>query len=198
MFPRQGLSPTRSKTLLHMEPSNASEATSIHQAQQGNVKAFGDLYDRYADRIYRYLAFRLRDDGAAEDLTAETFVKALQAIRRFRPGQAPFGAWLYRIAHNVLVDHWRSRARLQATRLDDAAAVASSSSDSAFAQVLNRADLEQGLAQLTELQRQAITWRFIAGCSLAETAQAMRRSEEAVKDLQHKALIALRKNLSKQ
>jgi RNA polymerase sigma-70 factor, ECF subfamily len=180
-----------------MEQFNEVEATSIHLAQQGNVKAFGDLYNHYADRVYRYLAFRLRNDDEAEDLTAETFIKALQAINKYRSGQVPFGAWLFRIAHNVLVDHWRHTARKQSVELDDAAAIASDSYANAFAQVLSRADLEQGLAQLTELQRQTITLRFVAGCSLAETAQTMHRSEEAVKDLQHKALVAMRKCLDR-
>lgn len=70
-----------------------SETTLIHQAQQGDAKAFGQLYDRYAERVYRYLAFRLRDPMEAEDLTAETFVKAWQHIRDYRPHTAPWRAW---------------------------------------------------------------------------------------------------------
>jgi len=181
-----------------MENPTDTEANLIRQAQQGNAKAFGGLYDCYADRVYRYLAFRLRDDGEAEDLTAETFIKALQAIRGFRPGQAPFGAWLFRIAHNALVDHWRRRARSKTLSLDEATAAADDASASTFVQVGMRADLERGIAQLTDLQQQVITLRFVAGCSIAETAQALRRSEEAVKDSQHKGLVALRKNLGKQ
>ncbi len=172
-----------------------SETTLIHQAQQGDAKAFGQLYDRYAERVYRYLAFRLRDPMEAEDLTAETFVKAWQHIRDYRPHTAPWSAWLFRIAHNVWVDHWRRGTRRATVALEQAGTIPNGTSAKALAQVVSRADLERGLAQLTELQQQVIMLRFIAECSVAETAHVMRRSEEAVKDLQHKGLVALRKSL---
>lgn len=173
----------------------SSKATLIHQAQQGDAQAFGRLYDEYAERVYRYLAFRVHDAMEAEDLTAETFIKAWQHLREYRAQTAPFGAWLFRIAHNVLVDHWRRRARRATIPLQAAAEMANGASAKAFAQTLSRADLERGIAQLTDLQQQVITLRFIVGCSIAETAYVMRRSEEAVKDLQHKGLVALRRIL---
>lgn len=173
----------------------SSEATLIHQAQQGDAQAFGRLYDDYAERVYRYFAFRLRDAMEAEDLTAETFIKAWQHLRNYRARTAPFSAWLFRIAHNVLVDHWRRRARRATVPLDQAVAVANGTAAKAFAQTLSRADLERGMTQLTDLQQQVLTLRFIVGCSIAETARVMRRGEEAVKDLQHKGLVALRRIL---
>jgi len=175
--------------------ASPSETTLIQQAQQGDAKAFGQLYERYADRIYRYLAFRLHDAMEAEDLTAETFIRALQHLAHYRPYGAPWGAWLFRIAHNVLIDHWRHSTRRQTLALENGATVANGIAARALHHVLTRADLERGIAQLTDLQQQAITLRFIAGCSIAETAHVMQRSEQAVKDLQHKALIALRKSL---
>lgn len=173
----------------------SSEATLIHQAQQGDAKAFGQLYDAYAERVYRYLAFRVHDAMEAEDLTAETFIKAWQHLRDYRAQVAPFGAWLFRIAHNVLVDYWRRRARRATIPLEAVADTLNGKAAHAFAQTLTRADLEHGIEQLTDLQQQVITLRFIAGCSIAETARVMRRSEEAVKDLQHKGLVALRRIL---
>lgn len=181
-----------------MEHSAESDTLLVQQVQQGNAKAFGELYERYADRVYAYLAFRVRDSMEAEDLTAETFVKALQAIRSYRPNEAPLGAWLFRIAHNALVDHWRRRARRKTVALEEAAVMANGASAKQFAQVFTRAELEWGIAQLTDLQQEVVTLRFVAECSIDETARAMRRSEEAVKDLQHKALIALRKHISSQ
>lgn len=172
-----------------------SEAALVHQAQQGDAKAFGQLYDRYAERVYRYLAFRLRDPVEAEDLTAETFRKAWQHIRDYRAHTAPWGAWLFRLAHNLWVDHWRRGARRATVALDQAGVIPNGASAKALAQIVSRADLERAIAQLTELQQQVIRLRFIADCSIAETARVMQRSEEAVKDLQHKGLAALRKSL---
>jgi RNA polymerase sigma-70 factor (ECF subfamily) len=172
-----------------------SEATLIRQAQQGDHKAFGQLYDDYAERVYRYLAFRLHDAMEAEDLTMETFLRAWQHVREYRVEAAPFGAWLFRIAHNVWVDHLRRTARRATVPLEQAIAIANGAAAKAFAQTLSRADLERAIAQLTDLQQQVILLRFVAGCSIAETALVMQRSEEAVKDLQHKGLVALRRIL---
>lgn len=173
----------------------SSEATLIHQAQHGDAKAFGRLYDDYAERVYRYLALRVRDAMEAEDLTVETFIKAWQHVREYRAQTAPFGAWLFRIAHNVWVDHCRRTTRRATVSLEPAVPVANGAAAKAFAQTLLRTDLEGALAQLTDLQQQVIILRFIVGCSIAETAHVMRRSEEAVKDLQHKGLVALRRIL---
>ncbi|MBI5653732.1 MAG: sigma-70 family RNA polymerase sigma factor [Chloroflexi bacterium] len=175
----------------------ASETTLIQQAQHGNVSAFGKLYDQYAERVYRYLAFRWRDSAEAEDLTADVFIKAFQNIRSYRAGQAPFGAWLFRIAHNVLIDHWRAKTRRQTIAWETLETTANGAAAHAFAQVFTRAELAWGVAQLTDLQQHVIALRFVAECSIAETARAMQRSEEAVKDLQHKALLALRKKIGK-
>lgn len=173
-----------------------SEATLIQQARQGDPKAFGQLYELYADRVYRYLACRVHDAVEAEDLTAETFVRAVEAVRGYRWQGVPFGAWLFRIAHNVLVDHWRRAARHKTVALEEAHAPVARTTADHIQQALTREELAWGLRQLTELQQEVITLRFVVGLSIAETAQAMQRSEPAVKDLQHKALIALRKHLA--
>lgn len=173
-----------------------SETTWIEQTQRGNPSAFGRLYEMYAERVYRYLVFRTQDAHVAEDLSAETFIKAFQNIRRYRIGRAPFGAWLFRIAHNVLIDHWRAATRRQTVAWEDMALVANGSAARDIAQVFTRAELAWGVAQLTDLQQQVIALRFSGECSIAETAQALGRSEEAIKDAQHKALAALRKHLA--
>ncbi len=172
-----------------------SEAALIEQTQHGNPNAFGRLYEAYADRVYRYLIFRTQDAHTAEDLSAETFIKAFQNIGRYRVGQTPFGAWLFRIAHNVLIDHWRARARRKTIAWETMEPIASSTASDEFAQVFTRAELEWGVAQLTDLQQQVIALRFSGGCSIAETAHTLQRSQEAIKDAQHKALVALRKHL---
>jgi RNA polymerase sigma-70 factor, ECF subfamily len=172
-----------------------SQAALIEQTQRGDTNAFGHLYETYADRVYRYLIFRTQDANAAEDLSAETFIKAFQNIRRYRAGQAPFSAWLFRIAHNVMVDHWRASARRKTVAWEEMETVPSSTASHEISQVFTRAELAWGVAQLTDLQQQVIALRFSGGCSIAETAHALDRSEEAIKDVQHKALAALRKHL---
>src|SRR3712207_130797 len=100
----------------------------------------------------------------------------------------PFTAWLYRIAHNHLVDHLRSRPRYAANSLDSVAEVAERSAPSAFGRVLDQQALAPALARLTPEQRRAVELRFLEGLSVAETAEAMNRSDEAVKKLQARAL----------
>lgn len=173
----------------------AREGDLVRQAQRGDAQAFGCLYETYADRVFNYLLSRVCDSAIAEDLTAETFVKALQAIHGYRWRDLPFGAWLFRIAHNALVDHWRSSARKNTTSLEESDVLSDQTVDP-FNQVVTWQELEWGMAQLTDLQREAVALRFIAGLSIAETAKAIQRSEEAVKDLQHKGLAALRKHLA--
>ncbi len=177
----------------------------IRRAQQGDAEAFGQLYQAYADRIYSYLAFRLapREGGCqnpteAEDLAAETFIRALNALDSFRWQGAPFGAWLFRIAHNVLVDYVRSQGRRETVPLEETIAVAGSTGRAAEDGLLTRACLQVATAQLTALQQQVIALRFAAGLSLAETARVMGKREGAVKDLQHKALAALRRRLARE
>jgi len=177
------------------EDSVESEAALVEQTQHGNANAFGRLYEAYADRVYRYLLLHTHDAGMAEDLSTETFIKAFQNIRGYRAGQAPFGAWLFRIAHNTLIDHWRVSARRQTVTWETMETVPSSAASHEISQVFTRAELAWGMAQLTDLQQQVIALRFSGGCSITETAHALQRSEEAIKDIQHKALAALRKHL---
>lgn len=172
-----------------------SEAALIREIQQGSSQSFGQLYERYADRVYRYLVFRMHDATEAEDLTAETFIKAFQNIRRYRIEQTPFAAWLFRIAHNVMIDHWRTMTRRPSVTWEEMETMPNSAASHELNQVFTRAELEWGMAQLTDLQYQVIALRFGADCSITETARALERSELAIKDAQHKALVAMRKRL---
>jgi len=174
-----------------------SAAVLVSRAQQGDPTAFGELYEQYSPLLFRFL--RRRVDGSdeiVEDLTEDVFVKVYEKLDRYVERGLPFTAWLYRIAHNHLVDFLRSRPRYTASSLDDVAEVAERSAPSAFGRVLDQQALAPALARLTPEQRQAVELRFLEGLSVAETASTMDRSEEAVKKLQARALANLRRHLA--
>lgn len=169
----------------------------VTRAQQGDQAAFATLYEQYSPLVYRFLRRRL--DGAdeiVEDLTEDVFVKVYEKLHRYVERGLPFTAWLYRIAHNHLVDYLRSLPRYSAHSLDEVAEVPERQAMAAYGRVLDRQALEPALARLTPEQRQAVELRFIEGMSVAETAGVMGRSEEAVKKLQARALANLRRALA--
>jgi RNA polymerase sigma-70 factor (ECF subfamily) len=173
------------------------EESLVRQAQQRDEEAFAQLYEEHFDKIYRYVTLRIRDQTEAEDLTQQVFVKVLQSISSFRWKGIPFSAWLFRIAHNQVVDHLRKKKNRPATLLDDS--LVSSNSDSNPQQMVERSmDIEQLLSatqRLTDAQREVISLRFAGELSTAQVAKIMGKSQGAVKALQHSAILALRKIL---
>jgi RNA polymerase sigma-70 factor (ECF subfamily) len=169
----------------------------VSKAQQGDQTAFASLYEQYSPLVYRFLRRRLDgSDEVVEDLTEDVFVKVYEKLDRYVERGLPFTAWLYRIAHNHLVDYLRSLPRTSAHSLDDVAEIPEVAASAAYRQVLDRQSLEPAMARLTPEQRQAIELRFLEGMSVAETAATMGRSDEAVKKLQARALANLRRHLS--
>jgi RNA polymerase sigma-70 factor (ECF subfamily) len=168
----------------------------VAKAQQGDQMAFATLYEQYRPLVYRFLRRRLDGaDEAVEDLTEDVFVKLYEKLDRYVERGLPFTAWLYRIAHNQLVDYVRTLPRHFAQSLDVVADVPEQQASSEYRSVLDRETLEPALARLTAEQRQAVELRFLQGMSVAETAATMGRSEEAVKKLQARALANLRRTL---
>jgi RNA polymerase sigma-70 factor, ECF subfamily len=169
----------------------------VARAQQGDQMAFATLYEQYRPLVYRFLRRRLDGaDEAVEDLTEDVFVKLYEKLDRYVERGLPFTAWLYRIAHNQLVDYVRTLPRQSAQSLDVVADVPEHQTGSEYRSVLDRQTLEPALARLTAEQRQAVQLRFLQGMSVAETAATMGRSEEAVKKLQARALANLRRSLA--
>jgi RNA polymerase sigma-70 factor, ECF subfamily len=169
----------------------------VTRAQQGDPTAFGELYEEYSPLVFRFLRRRVDgSDEVVEDLAEDVFVKVYEKLDRYVERGLPFTAWLYRIAHNHLVDYLRSRPRYTAHSLDDVAEVAERHAPAAYSRVLDQQSLEPALARLTPEQRQAVELRFLQGLSVAETASSMARSEEAVKKLQARALANLRRHLA--
>jgi RNA polymerase sigma-70 factor (ECF subfamily) len=179
-----------------MNEQQVQDAQSLARAVAGDTAAFGDLYERYLDAIYHYVFYRVGGREEAEDLTEAIFLRAWQALDTNPPREAPFRLWLYRIAHNVIVDHYRMRSRKREDLVAlDAAVNFPDPKEGPEASVTRqeRADaLKRKMQQLKEDHQQVLACRFIAGLSHAETAVIMSRSEEAVRALQYRAVVALR------
>jgi RNA polymerase sigma-70 factor (ECF subfamily) len=172
------------------------EESLVRRAQQQDEEAFAQLYEVHFDRIYRYVVLRIGNAMEAEDLTQQVFLKALKSISAFKWKGAPFSSWLFRIAHNQIVDYLRKRKKHMADPIEDTAATSNSNPQ---AEVERKLDIERLLSatqHLTESQREVISLRFTSEMSIAEVARVIGKSEGAVKALQHSAVVALRKILS--
>jgi RNA polymerase sigma-70 factor (ECF subfamily) len=172
-----------------------SEHTLLERARAYDVDALGELYDQYAPLIYAYLYRRVHDAQLAEDLTGEVFVRVLQAIQSEQFWHISFRGWLYRIAHNLLVDHYRKQPSVPMLALDEQLVAAQGDPDSALAEKLSRQDLLAAISQLTLAQQQVLVLRFGEQLAAREVAEIMGKSVGAVELLQHRALIALRRIL---
>jgi RNA polymerase sigma-70 factor (ECF subfamily) len=158
----------------------------VELARGGDKEAFGQLYDHYQPSVYRFLYYRVGSMTLAEDLTAETFFRALRSMHSFRWQGKDFGAWLMTIARNLTADHFKAgRTRLEQTTED--MQTLDTTSDSPEAEVLSTLTNETLLRALGELpteQRECLIMRFLQGLSIAETAEILGRSSGAVKQLQ--------------
>jgi RNA polymerase sigma-70 factor (ECF subfamily) len=168
----------------------------VEQARAGDSAAVGVLYERYVDRIYRYIVLKIGDPQEAEDLTGQVFVRMIEAISNFQWQGVSFQSWLYRIAHNLVVDHLRQRARRPQVALEPLEGTLLSDGDDPYtwAEAADfREHLRGALGRLTELQAQVIALKFGGGLSNAEVGRVLGRSEGAVKALQHSALTNMSK-----
>ncbi|MFE2753120.1 sigma-70 family RNA polymerase sigma factor [Actinosynnema sp. NPDC059335] len=181
----------QSSTIGSVESNAAEEPWNlVRAAQGGDTDAFGALYDRYVDVVYRYVLFRVGDRTLAEDVTSETFLRALRSIGSISYQGRDVGAWFVTIARNIVFDHVKSsRYRLEVTtaELADNREVTDGPEQEVLTDATN-AELLRCVAQLGDDQRECITLRFIQGLSVAETAARMGRNEGAIKALQHRAV----------
>lgn len=164
----------------------------VTRAQKGSVDAAGQLYERHYRSIYRYLFYRIGDRGAAEDLTGEVFLKMVQALPAYRVTAATFRTWLFQIARNLSIDHFRRAKSHPVVALEEHVPAGGEAPENVADNRLSGVRLQQALAQLSEEQRDVVLMRFIEGMPVAEVAGTLHKSEDAVKGLQRRALIALR------
>jgi len=168
----------------------------VQRAQALEESALADLYSTYYPRVYNYAFLQLGDIQAAEDLASEVMLKVLESIRKYRFRGTPFSAWVFRIARNKLIDLHRRRKRHGEVDLTEPLAAVQISPEVLAARALDRGQLHPALKYLTDEQRQVIVLKFIEGFDNASIARILRRSEGAVKSLQHRALNSLRRIMS--
>ncbi len=162
----------------------------VRRAQEGDAEAFGQLYDHYVGMVHRYVHHRVGDRATAEDVTSETFVRALRRIDSLSFQGRDVGAWLITIARNIVFDHVKSsRYRLEVTTADmrDADTVTDGPEDAVVQQMTNEA-LVACIRKLGPEQQECIALRFLHGLSVAETAEIMGKRDGAIKALQHRAV----------
>jgi RNA polymerase sigma-70 factor (ECF subfamily) len=186
---------TRSRTVPHQggEAEQNPIMELVERAQAGESEAFGQLYDHYCDTVYRYIYYRVGSRATAEDLTSETFLRALRRIGTFTWQGRDFGAWLVTIARNLVADHFKSsRFRLEVTtgEMLDSNECERSPEDSVLESLSNAALLD-AVRRLNPQQQECVTLRFLQGLSVAETARIMGKNEGAIKTLQYRAVRTL-------
>ena len=162
----------------------------IKRVKNGDVEAFGILYEQYAEVIFRYVYSHLDSRLDAEDLTEEIFLRAWRALPKYDERGLPFTAFLFRIARNSLIDHYRSHKIVQS--IEDVELQSHEAGPEETVEVrIENGSLREMLTKLREDYRNVLIFRFLSGLSPEETAQVMQRSVGAVRVLQHRALSAL-------
>ena len=167
----------------------------LERAQEYDPAALAEIYDQYAPRIYNYIYYRVGDAGLADDLTASVFVNMLEAIRTNRSWRTSFSGWLYRIAHNVVVDQFRRRGKMRELPLDERLISLEEDPAKTAELSLEIEWLQKAVLDLTSDQAEVVIFKFIEGLTNAQVAEIMGKTEGAVKSLQYRALASLRKRL---
>ena len=172
------------------------EVALVRRAKDGDAQAFADLYECHLNQVFRYFYYRLGHREDAEDLTEQTFLKAWQAIGGYDYRGAPFAAWIFRIAHNLLVDHRRRRSPTE--ELDEELEVAdlAAGPEEVTAQRLEAQELGRALRQLSEVEQSVVALRFIHGLEHRMVARMVGKSEVATRSIQSRALSRLGRILS--
>jgi RNA polymerase sigma-70 factor (ECF subfamily) len=170
----------------------------VDRAQKGDRDALEELYLIHFDRIYSYLHVSVGNRHDAEDLTTQTFLKMLESIGRFRWQSAPFSAWLFRIAHNLAMDHFRAARRWQPEEeVPEPPADESTSAEMGALDSIGRRSMLELIQDLSPEQQQVLTLKFVFNFSNGEVATILGKTEGAIKSLQHRALASLQKQLEK-
>jgi len=181
-------------TLPNPDDEQTKERELAVRASRGDTDALGVLYEMHVDVVFRYVHLRVRNQADAENLTQETWLRVARTIRNYEP-RAPFGAWVQRIARNLVTDHFRTQARRPLTLAPEMLALDIPELAPSPAEHAERRDLARRLtnllASLAPAQQKCVILRFYVGMSVAETAELMGRNEQAIKSLQHRALARL-------
>jgi RNA polymerase sigma-70 factor (ECF subfamily) len=178
-------------TAMHEQPDEVL----IERAARGDREAFSSLYDKYVDKIYRHVYYKVTNQADAEDITQEVFVRAWRAIPRYRKGQALFISWLLVIARNLITDFYRSRKKQTILEEENMPSVAEENTEATVERIFSRSELKKAISRLPGTQRTVIEMHFIDGFSYAEISRTLGKTEGAVRVIQFRALVELRKTI---
>ena len=167
----------------------------VLRAQKGNTEAIGELFEQYHQPIYRYLYYRTSDPNTAEDLAADVFLRMVRALPGYENPDLPFQAWLFQIARNVAIDYYRKNSHHPQVEFQENFPAVSGNPDVLLEITLTSAMLAKAVDRLNEDQRDVVLLRFIEEMPIALVAQTLHKSEDAVKGLQRRALVALKEFL---
>jgi len=174
---------------------NKAEVTAlVERAADGSFGAFGEIYNIFLDQIYRYVFYQVKDKMTAEDLTEEIFLKAWEAMGKYKQKSLSFSAWLYRIAHNHVIDYFRTRR--QHLALDDVISAAPDDPEREAEEKAMQRELAEVISSLPPQQKQVIILKFIEGLENEEIARIMGKRQGAVRMLQMRSLTALHQKLT--
>ena len=165
------------------------EESLIRRAQQCDQVALTQIYEENFDKIYRYIVLKIGDRAEAEDMTQQVFLNALKSISSYKYKGMPFSSWLFRIAHNQVVDYYRKKKRSVTVPLDETIAAGYDNPGRETERKLEIEQMTQATKQLTKAQQEVISLRFAGELSIAEVAKVMKKSEGAIKALQHSAIV---------
>lgn len=196
--PRAGTPPdeeTQAKTAAQPQEEVSAEWELVRRAQQYDNDAIHAIYQTYYPKIYNYAFMQMGDVQAAEDLASDVMLKMIEKIETYKFKGLPFGAWVFRIARNRLIDLHRRRKRRGEVDLSETIATAVANPQVLAERALERGQIQVALKHLTPEQRQVIVLKFIEGFDNRSVGKIMGRSEGAIKSLQHRALGALRRIL---
>ncbi len=171
----------------------------VERAQKGDRAALEELYLIHFDRIYSYLHMTVGNRHDAEDLTTQTFLRMLEAIGRFRWQSAPFSAWLFRIAHNLSMDHFRANRRWQPEEeVPEPIGLEAPSAELEAMKLIGHQSMLELIETLSPEQQQVLTLKFVFNFRNADVAKILGKTEGAIKSLQHRALASLQKQVAQQ
>jgi RNA polymerase sigma-70 factor (ECF subfamily) len=177
--------------------NSLSEEELLTNALDFSESALSELYDRYEGKIYAYIYRRTSEPELAKDLTAQVFIKMLEAIRKQKAWTSSFSGWLYRIAHNVVIDYYRRRKHQNQVPIDEAPTLTATQHNpvQTAEQNMDAEQLRAAIQRLTDEQAQVVSLRFLEGYSIAEVATIMDKTEGSIKALQYRAVSSLRQLL---
>jgi len=181
----------RNNSTAHKDPPLPEEARLVDQAKSGDPEAFAKLYDAYVERVSRYIYFRVSEERDMEDLVSQVFLKAWENLDRYKMGSSPFVAWLYTIARNLVIDHYRTKKNTLS--LEEARALPSDMEmpDEEAQMHFDLEAMRDSLQVLSKDQQQVLILKYIAGLPNESIAKVMNKQEGTIRGLQMRALQTL-------